>query len=130
LFIYMYAIVGVIYFGEVKRSGQMNDYINFESFISAFITLFTVATADTWNLTMASFTLSRAPWYDCIENPSYDDYLANGENTVGCGNRYGALVYFVSFMFIVSLVFLKLFIGIIIDGYKSTQTQQRHQRQV
>jgi len=72
LFIYMYAYVGVIYFGEVKRNGNMTDYINFETFISAFITLFTVATADTWNLTLASFTTTRAPWYDCIKDPSYE----------------------------------------------------------
>ena len=32
-------------------------------------------------------------------------------------------MYFMSFMFIVSLVFIKLFIGIIIDGYKNSQRQ-------
>jgi hypothetical protein len=32
LFMYMYSIVGVIYFGEVMRTGNMNDYINFETF--------------------------------------------------------------------------------------------------
>ncbi len=46
LFMYIYSVIGMIYFGEVKRNGNMNDYINFESFTSAFITLFTVATVD------------------------------------------------------------------------------------
>ena len=123
LLIYMYAIVGVIYFGDVMRNGNMTDYINFESFTNAFITLFTVATADSWNYTMACFTNTVAPWYDCMDNPTYDDYVANDMNTVGCGNLEGARIYFVSFMFIVSLVFLKLFIGIIIEGYKNTQIQ-------
>lgn len=61
LFMYMYSIVGMIYFGELKRNGSMNDYINFESFTSAFITLFTIATGDSWNYTMASFTFSLSP---------------------------------------------------------------------
>jgi len=113
----MYAYIGVIYFGEVKRNGNMTDYINFETFTSAFITLFTVATADSWNLTLASFSTDRAPWYDCIEDPSYEQYVANGYQTVGCGSKHGSMLYFGSFMFIVTLVFIKLFIGIILDGY-------------
>jgi hypothetical protein len=36
----------MMYFGEVKRTGNINDYLNFESFSSAFITLFTVSTGD------------------------------------------------------------------------------------
>ena len=40
---------------------------------------------------------------------------------VGCGNSQAAFAYFVSFMFLVGLVFLKLFIAIILEGYKKTQ---------
>jgi hypothetical protein len=82
-----------------------------------------MATADSWSDTMASFTKSKSPGYDCIDDPSYSDYVANGYQTVGCGSRQGAFTYFMSYMFIVYLVFLKLFIGIIIEGYKSTETQ-------
>jgi hypothetical protein len=71
LFIYMYSVVGMIYLGETKRIGSMNDYICFESFTSAFITLFTIATGDSWNYTIASFTHDSEPKYDCIIDPSY-----------------------------------------------------------
>lgn len=71
LFVYIYSIVGMMYFGEVKRTGNMNDYINFESFTSAFITMFTVATGDSWNVTMESFTKDASPDYDCIEDPDF-----------------------------------------------------------
>jgi DNA polymerase-3 subunit alpha len=67
----------MIYFGEVKRNGSMNDYINFENFTSAFITLFTVATADSWNYTTASFTHALRPDNQCLERPSYADYKNN-----------------------------------------------------
>jgi hypothetical protein len=53
----MYAILGMILFGTVMRNNVMNDYINFENFINSFITLFIVATGDSWNEIMSSFTV-------------------------------------------------------------------------
>lgn len=49
LVLYMYSIIGMIFFGEVRRTGKMNDYINFENFTGAVTTLFIVATGDSWN---------------------------------------------------------------------------------
>jgi cytochrome c biogenesis protein ResB len=67
LMMYIYSIIGMIYFGEVKRNSTMSDYINFESFTSAFITLFTVATVDSWNYTMISFSYVLSPANECVE---------------------------------------------------------------
>jgi hypothetical protein len=120
LMMYIYSIIGMIYFGEVKRNSTMNDYINFESFTSAFITLFTVATVDSWNYTMISFSYVLSPANECVEQPTYRDYEANGYKMMGCGNSQNTFAFFISFMFLVSLVFLKLFIAIILEGYKET----------
>lgn len=117
---YIYSIIGMIYLGEIKRNGYMNAYINFETFWNAFITLFTVATADTWNYTMAAYVHGKDAWNDCVESPTYDDFVQNGYKTIGCGAQGGAFAYFVSYMFVVSLVFLKLFIAIILEGYSKT----------
>lgn len=78
LFTYIYSIVGMMFFGEVKRTGNMNDYINFETFTSAFITLLTVSTGDNWHATMESFAKTRSPSYDCINDPDFYDYRDNG----------------------------------------------------
>lgn len=61
LFIFMYSILGMIFFGEVMRTGIMNDYINFESFQTSFITLFIVATGDSWNDIMEAFSMEFHP---------------------------------------------------------------------
>jgi hypothetical protein len=61
LFIFMYAILGMILFGNVKRNGVMNDYINFENFNNAYLTLFVVATGDSWNSIMYAYGLENAP---------------------------------------------------------------------
>jgi len=36
---------------------------------------------------------------------------------VGCGDQIQAKLFFVSFIFIVSIIFLNLFIAIILQGY-------------
>ena len=122
LMMYIYSIIGMIYFGQIKRNSSMNDYISFESFTSAFITLFTVATVDSWNYTMISFSYVLSPANQCVESPTYQDYKNNGYKMMGCGNSQNTFFFFISFMFLVSLVFLKLFIAIILGGYKETQT--------
>ena len=46
-----------------------------------------------------------------------------GGQAIGCGDRGLANAYFISYMFVVNLVFLKIFIAIILQGYNDMQTQ-------
>jgi hypothetical protein len=39
---------------------------------------------------------------------------------IGCGNTAMAFAFFVSFNFIVRMIFLKLFIAVILEGYLKT----------
>ena len=57
VFIYIYSIIGMILFGRVKRNGMMNDYLNFETFPNAFVSLFVVATGDSWNFITIAFSM-------------------------------------------------------------------------
>jgi hypothetical protein len=61
LFIFMYSILGMILFGTVKRNGPLNDYLNFENFNNAYLTLFVVATGDSWNMIMEAYALENSP---------------------------------------------------------------------
>lgn len=58
LVIFIYTIMGMMVFGSIKHAGAMNDWINFETFPSGFITLFIVATGDSWSKIMQSFSYS------------------------------------------------------------------------
>ena len=66
VFIFMYSILGMMIFGNVKRNGIMNDYINFENFAHSFVTLFVVATLDNWHSIMAAFALDDSIQNQCI----------------------------------------------------------------
>ena len=60
-----------------------------------------------------------------MEKPSYEDYLANGSHTIGCGDSVASGVMFFSFVIVVILAFMNLFIAIIIQGYEDN-TQKSH----
>jgi hypothetical protein len=78
LVLFMYALAGVIIFGEVKRNGDLNDVINFEKFGNAILTLFVMGTGDSWCDIGTYLMKRRSVDFDCKENPSYDDYVNNG----------------------------------------------------
>jgi hypothetical protein len=123
LFIFMYAIMGMILLGEIKRNDTMDDYINFEDFYNSALTLFVIASGDSWTNIMRSYAVEDSPSRHCLDYPTYEDYLANDEKTIGCGSKALAYSYFMSYLFIVNLIFLKIFIAVILEGYNSTQIQ-------
>lgn len=82
LFLYLYAILGVALFAEVKLQDDLNTYANFQTFPMSFLTLFRASTGEGWNYIMYDAVRQHSPLFQCIENPSYEDYVESGE-TVG-----------------------------------------------
>ena len=121
LLIYIYSVLGVSFFADVKMRGAMHARFNFQNTLNAFATLLVVATGDGWN--EIYYTISDNT--DCVTNPTYEDYIAAGRTTVGCGNQYLALFYFFSFALLISIIFLNLFIAIILNGYFDTRDQEK-----
>ena len=56
--------------------------------------------------------------YECIPSPTYEDYEANNFVAVGCGNYRVALSILFSYVIMVILIFLNLFIAIILNSYQ------------
>lgn len=80
-----------------------------------------MATGDSvYEVTNALSTHSDKIYSECVKNPKYSDYLANGKETVGCGNDYIAITFMFAYIFVVTIIFLNLFIAIIIQGYEGT----------
>ena len=49
LLLYLYSVLGVFLFADVKRNGILNDMVNYETFPNAFVTLFIISTGDSWD---------------------------------------------------------------------------------
>jgi len=133
LLLYVYAILGINLFGAVKRSGMVDNFANFNNVSSSLLTLLRIATGENWHELLYGLTRHRSMKYLCIYDPTYEDYeLATKEFrsdpankniddglgiTVGCGSQ-SAYLYFITFIIIVKLVFLNLFIAIILQGFE------------
>ena len=78
------------------------------------MTLLRAITGEGWNGIM--FTLERQPrnGFECMLNPQYSDYVANGYKQVGCGAPGLAKLFFYSYFIIVKFVFLNLFVAIVL----------------
>lgn len=99
------------------RNGMLNDSLNFESFTAAALALFVISTTDAWTDIGISCLKKRTIDYDCKSNPTFVDYVSNGNQTIGCGPRFSGVLYFYSYFLLMSLILLKLFIAIILEAY-------------
>jgi hypothetical protein len=101
----------------------MNVHANFKSFGTACLTLFRMSTGESWHEIMYDAMRKESYDFDC-EDLEYAEMKALGEaeglkgaKPMGCGKPISAVLYFVSFMIIMSFVFLNLFIAIILENF-------------
>lgn len=73
---------------------------------------------------MHALSREDQPLYQCIEEPEYEDYVKHG-GPQGCGKPYTSQVFFISFVVIISLVFLNLFVAIILEGFDDIQRKDK-----
>ena len=107
LIISIYAIVGMTSFGYVKKTGALNDVVNFETFVRSFVLLFRLMTSAGWNEVLDSLM---------IQSPDCDPgYL--GESNGNCGSPLFAQFYFVSFVIITHIILVNMYIAIILENF-------------
>lgn len=78
LLILIYSILGVYFFSEIKLNGALNDNVNFQSVSMAFLTLIRVLTGEKWPELLEAMSRKNDQEFQCISNPTYKDYVANG----------------------------------------------------
>ena len=125
LLLYIYSILGMFLFAEVKQNYPLDDNVNFTNIGYSLLTMMRVSTGENWHEIMHSVSRSRDALYECIESPSYSDFVRNGGQPVGCGDQVTAIVFFISFVIVVSLVFLNLFVAIILEGFEDTYQKDK-----
>lgn len=95
LLIYIYALLGMSFFGNVAYDSgpnqAVNAHANFHSFYCAFITLFRFTTGESWNAVMHDCMDQTSPW---------------------------AFIYFCSFQLVGSYLILNLLVAIVISRFQ------------
>lgn len=107
-------------FATVAENYPLDQNLNFTNVKFALLTMLRAATGENWQDVMHALSRSNHALYECIEQPTYEDYFKNDNKTVGCGNKAVAVAYFVSFIIIVSLIFLNLFVAVVLQGFQDT----------
>jgi len=77
LIIFIYAILGVYLFADVKLNGELDQHANFMSVGTAFVTLVRALTGEEWPKIMEAVGRGQSANFDCINSPTYQDYAAN-----------------------------------------------------
>jgi hypothetical protein len=130
LIIYIYAVISVNLFSQIKNVSPMNEYLNFTNIGNAFVSLIRVATGESWIDLLFVLSKSQSDDHQCIYNPTFEDYKNAGYKTVGCGNLAVAWVFFITYVFLITLIFLNLFVAIILNGYFETRNDIQHMENV
>ena len=125
LIIYIYSVIGISLFAEIKPNGPMHKFLGFQGFYKSFITLIRIATGENWNQLMQSLSMTNSANFRCIDGPTYEDFKNADFVPQGCGSAAVAQLYFISYIFIVGLIFLNLFIAIILQGYYQTTEMEK-----
>jgi hypothetical protein len=98
----------------LKLNPPLTRLQNFQSLPKAFMALFVVVTGDNWNNLWVAMTMQKTVQNECINSPTYEDYVKNNFQTVGCGYPIGASIYLFCFVFIMTIIFVNLFVAIIL----------------
>lgn len=113
LVMFIYAIIGMSSFGYVKKTGALDDVVNFETFGNSMLLLFRLSTSAGWNDVLEPL-LIQPP--DCDEN-----YL--GQPYGNCGIPWLAVLYFITFILSTFLIIINMYIAIILENLSQAHQQ-------
>lgn len=146
VFFFMFAIIGVQLFGRVAFNGANNAHMNFRTVGRGFMTLLMFATNENWDrwMSSAAHRINR-----CTPYPKWDSNMCgfrdrpgcdvatvtsskmclknNPESKClipmdGCGSKWSYL-YVLSFMIFINFVLVNLFIGVVLESFKTSQAK-------
>ena len=71
LIIYLFAVIGVQLFADIKINEPMSELTNFQTLPKAYLTLYMVLTRDRWNDLLEALSLEKSAQNFCLKSPTY-----------------------------------------------------------
>ncbi|KAG1695921.1 Sodium channel protein 60E [Nymphon striatum] len=112
LVMFIYALIGMGLFGNVKHTGIIDDQVNFETFGRSMILLFRLITSAGWNDVLDALMTSPS---DCSPTAG-----KNGN----CGQPAMAVIFFVSYIFINFLIIINMYIAVILENFNQAHQEE------
>ncbi|XP_043189125.1 sodium channel protein 60E-like isoform X2 [Amphibalanus amphitrite] len=119
LVMFIYAIIGIALFANIRHSGVINDIMNFETFGNSMILLFRLITSAGWNDVLDPL-MAQPP--DCDPNLTAEngDILPYGD----CGQPLFAIIYFVTFIVINFMIVINMYIAVILENFNQAHQEE------
>jgi len=122
LIMYMYAIIGMQSFGNVIINGIMDEVTNFQTFGNSFILLLRVATAAGWNDVLDALLVDPPT---CNETHyQQPDGIWIAQENGNCGTSWLAIIFMVTYIVIVWLIVINMYIAIILENFSQAHEQE------
>ena len=128
LFFYIYSVLGVQLFYDVKLNYPLDEKFNFQTIKASMLTLMRVSTGENWQQIMHAVSRTYSPLYQCDVNfnPRASDetlikFIDSGYQANGCGHPIIGHAFFYIFQTLIVLIFLKLFVAIILQSFMEIQ---------
>uniref|UniRef100_A0A452FL78 Sodium channel protein n=1 Tax=Capra hircus TaxID=9925 RepID=A0A452FL78_CAPHI len=102
LVMFIYAIFGMNSFRKVKEDSGIDDIFNFQTFISSMLCLFQITTTAGW---------------DALLSPMLKSNNSCDPKTESCHLSTIAIIYFVTYIIISSLIVVNMYIAVILENF-------------
>jgi len=116
LITFIYAIMAMNLFGTLAHQGAINKVTNFETFGRSMCLLFRISTAAGWN-----GVLDAAMVQEPLCDPNLDTGSSISEGN--CGNKLVAVLFFVSYIILIVLIIINMYIAVILENFNQAQSQ-------
>lgn len=116
IFIFIYAVIGMALFSNVKHQTEISRHSNFESFAGAIGLLLRISTGEGWSGTMRDCQLNPGSPSDFGEATPCGLVLAEGSDVLrdNCGDALLAPLYFISYMLVCTYMSLNIIVAVIL----------------
>ncbi|XP_076465332.1 sodium channel protein 1 brain-like [Babylonia areolata] len=122
LIMYIYAIIGMTSFGDVKENGVINDLTNFQTFGSSFLLLIRLATSAGWNDVLEALLIEEP---DCNStHKTLPDGGVEASSFGDCGIPWLAIPFMVSYIIVVFLIVVNMYIAVILENFNQAHQQE------
>jgi len=111
IMIFIYGIIGMNLFYDLKYQNIINENWNFKNFINSIITLIRATSGGGWNTIMHESTIERDGINDCKYKSEMTLEELYKEN-IGCGSFLG-FPFFISFIILAMIMFIEFFSAVI-----------------
>jgi len=121
IFMFIFAVMGMTLFGNVRHIDSLNDKVNFETFGRSMQLLFRLSTSAGWN-----DVIDPIMSVDDCNSTHYIDTLGVPQKSAygNCGHPALATAYFCVYLFLNFMIIVNMYIAVILENFAQAHEQE------